>query len=223
MEPKRGIDGKFHVVYKTTVIETGKFYIGKHSTRVLEDGYFGSGRLIGKFINKHGISGLKREILAYCDSVKEAFQKEKELIGDLYQLDENCMNLQPGGGGGFKDDDHQRKCATAGLNGFRKKLENPEYRASICDTFSKARFAEYAAGTRKPPGWTSIHLKNAWSDDAREKRKATFTANKHQQGEKNSQFGLIWIFNNQTKECKRISKNDEIPDGWVRGRKMKKE
>lgn len=39
-----------------------------------------------------------------------------------------------------------------------------------------------------------------------------------QSGEKNSQAGTRWITNPKTKESKKISKNDSIPDNWVNGR-----
>ncbi len=39
-----------------------------------------------------------------------------------------------------------------------------------------------------------------------------------QLGEKNSQYGKIWIKNKTTNETKKISKNTSIPDGWDIGR-----
>ncbi len=42
-----------------------------------------------------------------------------------------------------------------------------------------------------------------------------------QKGEKNSQFGKMWIHNPELKENKRIRKEEEIPSGWKLGRKMK--
>jgi hypothetical protein len=38
-------------------------------------------------------------------------------------------------------------------------------------------------------------------------------------GEGNSQYGRIWISNILTKEIKRITIKDTIPQGWVRGKK----
>ena len=42
------------------------------------------------------------------------------------------------------------------------------------------------------------------------------------QGEKNSQYGTCWIYNN--KECIKIKKDqleEYISKGWIKGRKMK--
>ena len=208
MEPKRGIDGKYHLVYKTTVVETGRFYIGKHSTRVLDDGYFGSGKLIGSFIKKYGISGLNREILAYCNSAKDAFQKEKEIIGDLYRLDENCMNLQPGGGGGFHSEEHQRKCSSAGNKGLKKKLEDPEFRAKFSEAVSKSNILAYEEGRKVSKGWASSATQKAQSPEAREKRKNTFEKIGHQQGEKNSNFGKRWSWANDGVSNFRVEKDN---------------
>ena len=40
-------------------------------------------------------------------------------------------------------------------------------------------------------------------------------------GEKNPQYGSMWIYNLELKESKKIPKGDNIPDGWLKGRKMK--
>jgi len=42
----------------------------------------------------------------------------------------------------------------------------------------------------------------------------------NQQGERNSQFGTMWIHNLELQISKKISKADTIQDGWVKGRKM---
>jgi hypothetical protein len=41
-----------------------------------------------------------------------------------------------------------------------------------------------------------------------------------QSGQKNSQYGTRWIRNLETKETKKISKNDSLPNGWLEGRKI---
>jgi hypothetical protein len=56
--------------------------------------------------------------------------------------------------------------------------------------------------------------------EVREKRKKKFQEIGHQQGSKNSQYGTMWIHNTELKQNKKIKKNDDIPEGWVKGRVM---
>jgi len=44
---------------------------------------------------------------------------------------------------------------------------------------------------------------------------------KHQKGNLNSQFGTKWIYSLEEKISKKIPKNDPIPEGWFKGRKLK--
>ena len=42
-----------------------------------------------------------------------------------------------------------------------------------------------------------------------------------QTGDKNSQYNTIWICNPELKINKKIKKSEEIPNGWIKGRKQK--
>ena len=44
-----------HFIYRTTNLLNGKFYVGRHSTTNMNDGYFGSGIVLKKAIEKYGI------------------------------------------------------------------------------------------------------------------------------------------------------------------------
>lgn len=57
----------------------------------------------------------------------------------------------------------------------------------------------------------------ALSKEAQEKRKNTFEAISHQQGDKNSQYNTIWIYNVDLKQNKKVPKNSPIPNGWTLG------
>ncbi|MFA9263238.1 MAG: hypothetical protein ACEQSB_08035, partial [Undibacterium sp.] len=59
---------KYHYIYKTTCKITNKFYVGMHSTDNLEDGYLGSGKILGYSRKKHGDENHVREILEYLPS-----------------------------------------------------------------------------------------------------------------------------------------------------------
>ena len=77
----------YHFIYKTTS-NSGKYYIGRHSTNNINDGYYGSGKWIRSLKNK---SDLKREIIEHCkeDDLKKIEQKYlQENVGK-----ENCMNF----------------------------------------------------------------------------------------------------------------------------------
>ena len=77
----------YHFIYKTTS-NSGKYYIGRHSTNNINDGYYGSGKWIRSLKNK---SDLKREIIEYCkeDDIKKIEQSHlNEHVGK-----ENCMNF----------------------------------------------------------------------------------------------------------------------------------
>jgi hypothetical protein len=92
----------FHFVYKTTKSTTNEYYIGVHSSKFLEDDYYGSGTLISRFVEKHGVNLLNREILEFFDTREEAFAREAEIVTqDLIDSDPLCLNIIPGGLGGW--------------------------------------------------------------------------------------------------------------------------
>ena len=98
----------YYTVYKTTNTVNGKFYIGKHQTNDLDDGYLGSGKYIKEAIQKYGKESFLKEILFIFQSEEDMNQAERELVSE--QLVSNIMsyNLGVGGEGGphFKGKHH---------------------------------------------------------------------------------------------------------------------
>ena len=92
----------FFIIYKITNILNGKIYIGKHKTASLDDGYFGSGKLLKLAIKKYGIENFSKEILHTFSCENEMNDKEKELVNEEWCTRSDTYNLCLGGYGGFE-------------------------------------------------------------------------------------------------------------------------
>jgi hypothetical protein len=77
-----------HFIYKT-IHPNGKYYIGRHSTTNLEDGYLGSGKWVSQIKKK---DKLVREIVEFVDSFEELIIKEDEYLAEHYGKTD-CMNM----------------------------------------------------------------------------------------------------------------------------------
>jgi group I intron endonuclease len=112
----RAEERMYHYIYKVTCVLTQKFYIGMHSTDNLEDGYKGSGKLLWYSIRKYGWNNHKFDILEFLPNRKCLSERERIIVNEEMLDNIKCLNLKIGGdgGGNFKDDDHQKKCSSAG-------------------------------------------------------------------------------------------------------------
>jgi hypothetical protein len=87
------------IIYKTTNLLNGKFYIGKHNQPTSEfDGYYGSGSLLKKAIKKYGKDNFIRETLFEFSDEHSAYHKEITVIRD-HLSNPLCYNLRTGGTG----------------------------------------------------------------------------------------------------------------------------
>lgn len=94
-----------HYVYRITNKYTGEFYIGKRSSptgQAHNDYYWGSGRLIGEQIARHGTDAFMKDVLAVFGSAEEALAYEAKLVTPALIKSELCLNLVPGGTGGWQ-------------------------------------------------------------------------------------------------------------------------
>lgn len=86
-------------VYKTTHIN-GRYYIGRHQTENLDDGYLGSGKWVTSIKDK---SSLSREIIAETNSIEELHKLEEYYI-EMFWEDPLCMNMIKGSNGLTSED-----------------------------------------------------------------------------------------------------------------------
>lgn len=98
----------YHYIYRVTCNVTGKYYIGMHSTSNLEDGYFGSGKILKRSLNKYGKDNHSIEVLEWLSDRSSLKLREKEIVNESLLTDSMCMNLTIGGEGGaiFKGRTH---------------------------------------------------------------------------------------------------------------------
>ena len=87
--------------YKITNTINGKYYYGVHSTKNLDDNYFGSGKAIKNAIKKYGKQNFKKEILKTFDCESSMYEYEKQFINECIINDKMCYNMTIGGNGGF--------------------------------------------------------------------------------------------------------------------------
>lgn len=124
---------KYHYVYIITNKINHKFYIGKHSTNNLDDGYMGSGIAVSKAIQKYGLENFSKRILCFCDSSDDALKVEEFLVTENLIKREDCYNANIGGKGGSIKGKHwnlsneTKKRISEALKGKYVGESNPRY------------------------------------------------------------------------------------------------
>lgn len=216
----------YYTVYKVTNKINGKFYVGAHKTKDLDDGYMGSGVSLRKAQEEQGIDNFKKEILYYLNTEEEMFEKEAEIVDIDFVLREDTYNLVCGGSGGFTLINNR------GLNLYKDSNGNVINGTSGHGLENLQPFSVTAEKMKEDGRW------EAWKENLSRISKeyfkhnpGTFTGKKHtqetkdrigaansmhQRGANNSQHGTMWITNGVSN--KKILKEDAIPEGWARGR-----
>jgi hypothetical protein len=181
-----------------------------HSTDDLQDGYLGSGKVLGYSRRKHGDENHTLEILEMCGSRELLKVREREIVNEELLSNPLNMNLKYGGDGGgkFWSEEHQRKCASAGgrvggktagkLNGAQNYLSARERGTSklSCLAFSGKKHSTES------------------------RRRISSSMLGKQDAKKNSQFGTCWVTNGViTKKIKATALDAHLREGFRRGRK----
>lgn len=214
----------FYTIYQVTNKINGKIYIGKHQTTDLEDGYMGSGTLIRRAQEKYGIQNFEKEILHVFDNEHEMTNKEKELVTEEFCSYEHTYNLCVGGQGGFSYINREEK-NLYGRNGHSGcGLENLiDGKVLKQKLLAEGRFdgwKEKISSTLTDRYSKYDHHWIGMKHREESKRKIGEKNSISQSGSKNSQYGSFWITNGN--ENKKVKSIDNIPEGWYKGRVIKK-
>lgn len=218
----------YYIIYKITNNLNGKFYIGCHRTKNINDNYMGSGKLLKRAFNKYGIENFRKEILFVFDNPDDMYAKEAEIVNEDFLLEENTYNVNLGGYGGFNY-----------LNNIHpnskefKQLGQKNSRLSIKRKYGESYFKEFGKNLGKNTRdnklgiFSETYIRTAPNSFKGKKHKPETKAiigqknSINQSGSKNSQYGTCWITNG--KENKKIKKEELdlwLEKGYNKGRNL---
>jgi hypothetical protein len=217
---------KYHFIYKTTNILSGRYYIGMHSTDSLDDGYLGSGNRLRLAIRKHGKSNFKREILEFCETRADLKKREKEIVTLDEIAKDECMNLVVGGEGGFISEDGVKlgrvKCDEKLKEKYGEKFKIviiKNYHSNLTEEEKLIRGKNISNG-QKHSGFDFGSPFRGKNHSDQTKKKMSESSKGKGIGESNSQYGTCWITKDgSNKKIKKEELDTYLNEGWVKGRK----
>jgi hypothetical protein len=199
-----------YTVYKITNNINGKIYVGCHQTTNLNDGYMGSGNLIRKAIKKYGVENFEKEYVHIFNSPEEMFDCEANIVNEDFVKRKDTYNIITGGDTGASS-----MGKISAIKRAKKMKSDISFRKNLSDKISKSMKQRWESG--EFDGKDMGHRRGM--KNSKEMNQKIGEANsKHQKGKGNSQYGTMWICNLELQKNKKIKKEDEIPEGWVKGK-----
>lgn len=209
---------KHYLVYKTTCLLNGKIYIGQHQTYDPNDDYLGSGRELRQDISNLGRENFKREILFDFDNFEDMDNKEKELVTEEFIAREDTYNVRLGG----QNPEVDKICQMGNEKICELWKHDNEWRENVRKKISQALMENWDSHPERKRydyfyDWTGKHHTEETKIKLRERAK-------YYCGERHSQFGTVWIYNDRLEQNKKVKKEHAetfLNQGWKLGRKMK--
>lgn len=203
-------------MYKTVNKINGKYYIGVHSSKKIDDDYLGSGKIIRYAIRKYGVDMFEKIILEYFDSADSMFEAEKNIVNLDLINDELCMNLREGGIGGWTKEQQIENAKKSNLKQKFLRENDSDWVEKKSKKISENLKEEYKNGKRE--------RKYFFDCNGRKHKKETIMKMEKSKnvGKNNSQYGTKWMTNEEI-SIKVKSENVEkyLIDGWRLGRAKK--
>jgi group I intron endonuclease len=224
------------VIYKTTNLVDGKYYVGKQQTYTKS--YLGSGSALKAAIKKYGRKNFGKEILEVCQSKDELKTKELEWLDKLNAIkDKNSYNLvretSPNKHRSYSDPEYRKRLSDS----IKKMLNTPESKARLSIQNSGINNPMY--GKKRTDNFKRLISRcqkgKIVSDETREKirhnqigKKASSETKKRMKESQKRRWDTcivemtmnnqLWNFDNRYDFISFIKNyNDSIPMGRVRG------
>lgn len=195
-------------IYKITNLLNSKCYVGKHKYDKLEldESYITSGILINQSIQKNGLDNFNREIIDFADSLEELNKKEIYWIDKLNTKTPNGYNLTAGGDG------------RVGLDAWNKGLtQETDTRVYNNTTKSKAtKYSKYGNYYGKQNVKLSEEHKKKISEQHKNNEKLKIQNKILHEKQKLLFKDSVWYHNDTEERC--FKRDEEIPNGWIKGR-----
>lgn len=213
----------YYCLYEIRNVLNDKVYVGVHKTKNLDDGYMGSGKVIKRAIEKHGVENFTKVILETFEDDASMYAREKEVVTDEFLDREDTYNLRRGGTGGFDFINkegfnvypgHADKARQHFILAKIKQAElfkDPVYIESFGLKVSNTLKERYK---REVFPWTGKRHKESSKQKIGEKNSIS------QRGTKNSQYDTCWIYNEAgNKKIKKDELQQYLVAGYMKGRK----
>ena len=214
---------KYYLIYSITNNLNHKIYIGKHKTDCLDDNYFGSGKHLRNAQEKYGLENFTKTILFYCANEEEMNLLEKMVVTPEFCAREDVYNIKEGGEGGW-DIINNETLEKRKLRQFHSAQSNKDRIAQMTDQEYDEFVEKNRQTTRK---WNDDHLgyfagENNPMYHHQYTQQSLDKMSKSKCGKNNNRYGSKWYYDPNTGESHSFLPSEIIPNGWVRGRKIRK-
>jgi group I intron endonuclease len=135
-------------VYETKNLINNKIYVGVKSSKHFDDGYFGSGTLLKKAMDKHGFENFAKRVLWVFGTAKEAYEKEAEIVNEQFIQRNDTYNIATGGKGGWLGEAVNEK-RSASLMGHKISDETKRKIAKAQQGNTSRRGAKWSEESKK--------------------------------------------------------------------------
>ena len=196
---------KEYVIYKTTNLINGKFYVGKDENN--NPKYLGSGKLLHKAICKYGKENFKKEILEYCNELNHG-EREVYWINELNSFSPNGYNIMNGSFGGDTYTHHPNKQ----LYSNRISIAN---KGKIRTNIMKERYTECKTGNLNPSKqeWVKEKISNSKKGKSAGSENSMYNISRKRENLKNLGVELKgdkWEYLRNKIQCKNLETGENI-------------